>query len=100
MIMNTPETPTRGCCPPPPCSAEIAAELYRLLEYYRNFMPFCVGKSESNYATTREAINADAALAAYREQTGMVADRKPSEPNNAIYGPVEEGKETKKGDTR
>lgn len=62
-----------------PCSAETAAELYRLLEYYRNFMPFCLGMSEADYAATQEAINADAALSAYRDQTGTVADLKPSE---------------------
>jgi hypothetical protein len=58
---------------PAACSAATAAELYRLLEYYRNFMPFCVGMPEAEYAATQEAINADAALAAYRKQTGRIA---------------------------
>jgi hypothetical protein len=63
----------------PLCSAETAAELYRRLEYYRNFMPSCLDMTEADYAATQEAINADAALSAYREQTGTEAGIKPSE---------------------
>lgn len=44
-------------------------------------MPFCVGMTESEYSTTQEAINADAALNAYRKGTGRIAGTKPSEPN-------------------
>lgn len=80
----TPETNQHEAgsgCPTPTCSASTSAELYRLLEYYRKFMPFCVGTSEKEYSETQEAKNADAALNAYREETGAEADTKPSEPN-------------------
>lgn len=60
------------------CSAATSAALYRLLEYHRNLMPFCVGMSEKEYAETQEAKNADAVLAAYREETGAKASAKPS----------------------
>ena len=61
-----------------PCSAETSESLYRRLNYYRNFMPFAIGVSEAQYATTQEAKIADAALTAYRDETGVASESKPS----------------------
>lgn len=60
------------------CSPDTATELYRQLEYYRNMMPFCIGFSEKHYASTQEAKNVDAVLAAYRNETGIKESAKPS----------------------
>lgn len=54
----------------PPCSAKAAAMLYAQLEYYRAYMPSILKWSEEQYAATQEAKNADAALDAYRRETG------------------------------
>jgi len=81
MTMKTHETPTGGELAAKPVSAETAAELYRLLTYYRNFMPFCVEMSEAEYAITQEAINVDAALNTYRTETGKAETSKPSVAN-------------------
>lgn len=43
-------------------------------------MPFCIGMGEAEYAETQEAKFADAALDAYRKETGVEADTKPSDP--------------------
>ena len=37
------------------------------LEYYRKFMPFCLGMPEEEYADTQEAKNADRAISAARD---------------------------------
>lgn len=64
----------------PPCSPEVAAALYRRLEYYRDVIPFCLDMSEEKYANTQEAKLADAALESYRKETGQVASPKPTPP--------------------
>ncbi len=55
---------------PPGCSAETAARLYYRLEYYREYMPAVLGCSPERYAITQEAKSTDAALKAYRDETG------------------------------
>jgi hypothetical protein len=56
-----------------PCTPETALALYRHLEYYREYMPVLVGKTEAAYAATKEAMKVDVALAAYRVETGTSA---------------------------
>ena len=63
---------------PRPCSAKVAAELCRLLVYYRSYMPYCLGTSEEVYAKTQEAIFADEGIAAYCRETGYEPEPKPS----------------------
>ncbi len=61
-----------------PCSPELALRMFQQLQYYRNFMPFCVGMTEAQYAATSEAKGADAIIAAYVAETGEALDEKPS----------------------
>jgi len=56
---------------PMPCSPETAAALYAQLEYYREYVPYMLGTSHEKYATTAEAQITDAAIAAYRNETGV-----------------------------
>jgi hypothetical protein len=59
---------------PKPCTPETAALLHWMLDYYREYFPYAVGMTHEKYATTQEAKNADAALKAYRDETGAVSD--------------------------
>lgn len=54
-----------------PCSPKVALNLYELLEYYREYVPYMLKMSHEQYATTQECKNVDEALAAYRAETGV-----------------------------
>lgn len=61
---------------------DLADDLYGQLEYYRNFMPYCVGMTEIEYANTQEAKGADRILSNYRKATGIEAEPKPTPPRS------------------
>ena len=55
---------------------QLAARLYRHLEYYRKYMPYCLGMDEEVYAKLQEAKGVDEALALYRNK--VEADAPPT----------------------
>ena len=56
--------------PAKPCSPKVALNLYGLLEYYREYVPYMLDITDEDYAKTQECKNVDAALSAYRAETG------------------------------
>jgi hypothetical protein len=68
-------------------SVETSRGLYAQLEFYREYVPYMLGMTPEVYAMTTEAKITDAALSAYRRETGAPATYPiRSSPNTPTHG--------------